>query len=209
MHLAWAMPGGAGLMVWRTCTPCAPAPAPMPAPCPTPAPRPALGTHGNPDFLGGWPSVFYVCGGLGICWYVLWLWAFTSNPEDDPWVSAAELAYITRGIATSPSSSSIQAAPGGETEALLGSGGDGGRTTGAGKTGVRPAPMPVYEFMTSGALWAIVVGNFVSNWGFYNLLTCMPQYMKVRSRTELSWSISHAVRRAVQPYTRRVLCSAW
>eukprot|EP00038_Savillea_parva_P007854 m.172914 g.172914 ORF g.172914 m.172914 type:complete len:545 (+) comp13610_c0_seq1:313-1947(+) len=31
---------------------------------------------------------------------------------------------------------------------------------------------------TSGAVWAIVVGNTVANWGFYNLLTCMPQYMK-------------------------------
>ena len=41
----------------------------------------SAGTHGAPDFLGGWPSVFYVCGGLGICWYILWMQVFTSNPE--------------------------------------------------------------------------------------------------------------------------------
>ena len=88
---------------------------------------------------------------------------FFSRLQDDPWVSAAELDYITRGIATSPSSSSsIQAARGGETEALLGSDGNGDRK--AAKACMRPAPMPVYGFMTSGALWAVIVGNFVSKY---------------------------------------------
>jgi sugar phosphate permease len=42
----------------------------------------------------GWPAVFYLCGGIGIVWAFIWMWAGRGTPEDHPSVSAEELAYI-------------------------------------------------------------------------------------------------------------------
>jgi MFS transporter, ACS family, hexuronate transporter len=41
----------------------------------------------------GWQAAFIVCGSLGFLWLVLWLAVYRA-PEDQPKVSAAELAYI-------------------------------------------------------------------------------------------------------------------
>ncbi|ROT71001.1 putative sialin [Penaeus vannamei] len=45
-------------------------------------------------FLGGWPSVFYLFGGLGILWGVFWFVLIHDRPEAHPRISAAELAHI-------------------------------------------------------------------------------------------------------------------
>jgi sugar phosphate permease len=45
----------------------------------------------------GWRWVFYICGGIGILWSVLWYWTYRNMPEDQPSVSRDELAYI-RGV---------------------------------------------------------------------------------------------------------------
>lgn len=36
---------------------------------------------------------------------------------------------------------------------------------------------PWKSFMTSPAVWAIIVGNFCENWGFYTLLTQLPKFL--------------------------------
>ncbi|XP_046549689.1 sialin-like [Haliotis rubra] len=43
---------------------------------------------------GGWPSVFYVTGGLGLAWSLAWLFLSRDNPRDQPWISVAEKTYI-------------------------------------------------------------------------------------------------------------------
>ena len=58
----------------------------------------ASGYMCNSDFLGGWPSVFYVFGACGILWFILWAALVTSSPADHPWMSAEEKAYIAREI---------------------------------------------------------------------------------------------------------------
>ena len=35
---------------------------------------PASAALAGSTFLGGWPSVFYVFGGLGVIWFVFWFW---------------------------------------------------------------------------------------------------------------------------------------
>lgn len=45
-------------------------------------------------FLGGWPSVFYLFGGLGIVWGVFWFILIHDRPEAHPRISASELAHI-------------------------------------------------------------------------------------------------------------------
>ncbi|XP_076462772.1 putative transporter slc-17.2 [Babylonia areolata] len=45
-------------------------------------------------FLGGWASVFYAFGGLGILWSVVWLLLMTDSPETHPRISVTERHYI-------------------------------------------------------------------------------------------------------------------
>jgi hypothetical protein len=37
---------------------------------------------------------------------------------------------------------------------------------------------PWSKFLTSPAVWAIIVAHFSENWGFYTLLTQLPIFMK-------------------------------
>ncbi|XP_037780160.1 sialin-like [Penaeus monodon] len=50
----------------------------------------------NSDFLGGWPSVFYIFGGLGAVWGVPWFLLVHDRPEHHPRISRAEMNYIRR-----------------------------------------------------------------------------------------------------------------
>jgi sugar phosphate permease len=45
----------------------------------------------------GWRWVFYISGGLGVLWSILWYFSYRNMPEEVPSVSRAELAYI-RGV---------------------------------------------------------------------------------------------------------------
>ena len=60
----------------------------------------------------GWRFSFIVLGLLGVIWAVAWILWFRNTPEDSPWASAAERAYIrsdrespAAGAASEPSSS--------------------------------------------------------------------------------------------------------
>lgn len=42
----------------------------------------------------GWPSVFYIFGSMGTVWFFYWATTASSNPLEDPQISAAECEYI-------------------------------------------------------------------------------------------------------------------
>ena len=50
-------------------------------------------------FDGGWPSVFYVFGAIGILWFFLWLFVGYSSPASHPRISARERAHIEESLA--------------------------------------------------------------------------------------------------------------
>ncbi|XP_066974260.1 vesicular glutamate transporter 1-like [Macrobrachium rosenbergii] len=52
------------------------------------------GVMSSSDFLGGWPSVFYVFGAVGVLWSVAWFILIRDQPEKHPWISSKELSYI-------------------------------------------------------------------------------------------------------------------
>ncbi|XP_066974357.1 putative inorganic phosphate cotransporter [Macrobrachium rosenbergii] len=52
------------------------------------------GVMSSSDFLGGWPSVFYVFGVIGLLWSVAWFVLIRDQPEKHPWISSKELSYI-------------------------------------------------------------------------------------------------------------------
>jgi MFS transporter, ACS family, solute carrier family 17 (sodium-dependent inorganic phosphate cotransporter), other len=62
-----------------------------------------LGLGASPGFIAhfGWPSVFYVFGSLGILWWLVWTFAASSTPKDDPRISASELSYIMENTSVS------------------------------------------------------------------------------------------------------------
>ncbi|XP_076046211.1 putative inorganic phosphate cotransporter [Oratosquilla oratoria] len=55
---------------------------------------PVCGWLCNTDLFGGWPSAFYIFGGLGVIWGVFWYFLVYDLPEDHPKISQEELTYI-------------------------------------------------------------------------------------------------------------------
>ncbi|XP_035231490.1 sialin-like isoform X1 [Stegodyphus dumicola] len=49
----------------------------------------------NTEFLGGWPSAFYMVGIFGCVWFIFWALLVTDNPSSHPWITKKELKYIT------------------------------------------------------------------------------------------------------------------
>ncbi|XP_066938077.1 putative inorganic phosphate cotransporter isoform X2 [Macrobrachium rosenbergii] len=52
------------------------------------------------DFLGGWPSVFYVFGSLGLVWGVAWFLMVFDSPRAHPRISTQEKNYIMETCGT-------------------------------------------------------------------------------------------------------------
>lgn len=50
---------------------------------------------------GGWPSVFYVSGGLGLVWAILWWWMGADSPLDHPSIDPCERDYIQTALNSS------------------------------------------------------------------------------------------------------------
>ena len=110
----------------------------------------------------GWPSVFYLCGGFGVFWFVLWICLVHSDPSTHPRMSKAELDYIQGTLRAER--------PSGAKEPLL----EGHHETPGNVPDDQGTPWK--EIFTSSAVWAIVVGHICNNWGFYVLLAWLPTY---------------------------------
>ncbi|CAG7816241.1 unnamed protein product [Allacma fusca] len=50
------------------------------------------------NVFGGWPSAFYVLGGLSLVWFIFWVWLMNDAPKTHPTISPEELAYIEGSI---------------------------------------------------------------------------------------------------------------
>ena len=51
---------------------------------------PLAGWH----WAGGWQAIFYVTGGVGVIWYMCWLFFIYDTPAQHPRISARERLYI-------------------------------------------------------------------------------------------------------------------
>ncbi|KRY56977.1 putative transporter -like protein [Trichinella britovi] len=56
-------------------------------------------------FFGGWPSIFYVCGFIGIAISVVWCVVVTDTPDSNRFISAAEKSLIIHSIRSQSASS--------------------------------------------------------------------------------------------------------
>ena len=46
-------------------------------------------------FDGGWPSIFYIFGGVGVLWCVLWFFLSNDTPQNHKLMSDNEKSYIS------------------------------------------------------------------------------------------------------------------
>jgi len=52
-----------------------------------------LCVHG---FAGGWPSIFYILGTVGIIWTLLWIIFASDSPETNRFIRSKERDYILK-----------------------------------------------------------------------------------------------------------------
>ena len=57
-----------------------------------------LSTSGIIADEAGWPSVFYIFGGLTMIWIIPWLIIIYNSPEQHPYISEAEKNYILTNL---------------------------------------------------------------------------------------------------------------
>jgi len=59
---------------------------------------PLVGILCKSSLFGGWPSVFYVYGIIGIIWFILWSFFCFDRPDNHPRISAAERDFIKESL---------------------------------------------------------------------------------------------------------------
>lgn len=72
---------------------------------------PISGVLADSSFLGGWPSAFYVLGGVGCVWFIFWILFVYDGPENHPSISERERNYITKSLNNSASDTKGSAIP--------------------------------------------------------------------------------------------------
>ncbi|XP_022248543.1 uncharacterized protein LOC106461899 [Limulus polyphemus] len=109
---------------------------------------PLTGILSNSDFLGGWPSAFYVFGVISCVGSIVWILIVHDFPLDHPRISKQELMEI-------------QAENGfqnyGEKE---------------------NKSIPWRQILTSFPVWAVIIAHYGNSWGFYTILIDLPTYLK-------------------------------
>ncbi|XP_068247376.1 putative inorganic phosphate cotransporter [Palaemon carinicauda] len=98
------------------------------------------------NFLGGWPSVFYVFGAAGVLWTIPWLLLIHNSPDEHPSLSESELRLI--------------------------------KAQGSTLKGEKRIKIPWAKIATSLPFWSLVAVAWGGNFGFFNLLTEIPTYLK-------------------------------
>eukprot|EP01130_Rhizamoeba_saxonica_P002319 TRINITY_DN12147_c0_g1_i1.p1 TRINITY_DN12147_c0_g1~~TRINITY_DN12147_c0_g1_i1.p1 ORF type:complete len:470 (-),score=34.64 TRINITY_DN12147_c0_g1_i1:66-1475(-) len=125
-----------------------------------------------------WPSLFYLSGGFGVLWALLWFIFTSSSPEDMYKGNAVislpeqELNYIVNNRNDPPQD-------------------------------INNTSKPWVRIATHPAFVAIMTNHFAFNWGFYVLLAWLPSYMdKV-----LNFDIKQAGFFSILPYLALALVS--
>ncbi|XP_076461278.1 sialin-like isoform X2 [Babylonia areolata] len=98
-------------------------------------------------FAGGWPSIFYVLGGLTLLWVVLWMVLSSNTPAQHRRITDIEKRYILSSLNKVAQSDDSK------------------------------KNVPWRAIATSMPNYAIIVSNITSDWGAYTLLTNIPTYI--------------------------------
>ncbi|RZC34383.1 MFS 1 and/or Sugar tr domain containing protein [Asbolus verrucosus] len=96
-----------------------------------------------------WDSVFYLFGGLGMLWFILWMLLVYPTPETHPFISEKERAYLAEELKWVASMSMK-----------------------------KDRKVPWKHIFTSVPLWAMIAAQIGFDWGFYTMVTDLPKYLK-------------------------------
>eukprot|EP00794_Sanderia_malayensis_P005170 gene5170-5822_t len=100
-------------------------------------------------FSGGWPSVFYFFGALGIGWSVVWHVIIHETPETHPTISEEERQLI---VSSRPA---VDFAKKNNHDKV-----------------------PWMAIVKSKPVWAIMLAHFAFDCSYYTLLVCMPLFLR-------------------------------
>ena len=100
-------------------------------------------------FDGGWPSIFYVIGIIGLLWCVLWFFLVTDTPAKNKLISKTEKSYIIAETKDSALSSKDK----------------------------KNKRTPFIEIISCRAFYGLLITHTCSNFGTYLFLTQLPSYM--------------------------------
>ncbi|XP_036332545.1 putative inorganic phosphate cotransporter [Rhagoletis pomonella] len=98
----------------------------------------------------GWPSLFYIPGGVGLLWSVTWILWGANSPSECRKVSTAERALIEASLKSNAKQE--------ESKGAL--------------------PVPWRRILTSRPFFVVLVSHCANSWVFWTLLTQIPSYMK-------------------------------
>ncbi|XP_054738585.1 putative inorganic phosphate cotransporter isoform X1 [Anastrepha obliqua] len=96
----------------------------------------------------GWPGIFYLSGGIGVIWAILWAIWGANSPAESKLISPEEKKFIEQSHGNSSEEHST------------------------------PARIPWVKFFTSPPFLVLILAHSTHNWGFWTLLTEIPTYMK-------------------------------
>ena len=110
---------------------------------------PICGYLSEYGFAGGWPSVFYLFGSLGLLTLLPWLCLVYETPDAHPCINDRELEYIKRNCIAASSDCKK-----------------------------RKALVPWRSILTSRKVWAISIARFSGGWISLQLMSKLPSYLK-------------------------------
>ncbi|KAH8319216.1 hypothetical protein KR074_002401 [Drosophila pseudoananassae] len=125
------------------------------------------------DFLGGWPSAFYIFGLLGILWFGCWMYLVYDKPRDHPRISCAEREYIERSLLAQRRIEE----PDLEEEPDIEEDCEQQEDRVSMRRPAQDEGIPWRSLATSVPLWAILLTQCGQGWAFYTQLTELPTYM--------------------------------
>ncbi|XP_046549754.1 uncharacterized transporter slc-17.2-like [Haliotis rubra] len=100
------------------------------------------------NFAGGWPTVFYFYGVVGVCWTFIWIYSVYDDPAHHPRIHPKERKYIQDSL---------------------------GKST---KKGVQlQLPTPWRTIFTSLPFLGIVSAHVTYNFGLFLMMSNLPTYM--------------------------------
>ncbi|CAJ0607470.1 unnamed protein product [Cylicocyclus nassatus] len=120
-------------------------------------------------FDGGWPSILYILGLMGVVWCAIWMYMSFDRPINHPRVSEAEKQFITKAVEES-----------------------------VGKhTGKAPST-PKGIILTSRAVWGWF-GHFAGDWGAHTMLVAKrkPNSNELKIISAEVWASPHPLKPGV------------
>lgn len=111
----------------------------------------------------GWPSIFYIAGATGLVWCIFYYLFGGNSPSEHKRITPEEKAFIEQAQGMKNSNEGA------------------------------PPKTPWKAIFTSMPFWSILIVHSTHNWGFWTLLTEMPEYMKSVLSLDIKQVINYAL----------------